>query len=163
MPGMVGIGLRYAFALRLCRSCGDNVQFGPGVCVQCWENLSIGSNVNIHRQCYVDAWGGLRIHDNVSIAHASSIVAFGHTWADERVPIKYNPLVDLPIEIGPDVWIGCGVRVLGGASIGERSIVAAGAVVTKGQYAGGIFAGVPARCISGFDPCESRKETTTSQ
>ena len=66
----------------------------------------------------------------------------------DQKPIKYNPLVAAPIEIGSDVWLGCGVRVLSGVSIGRRSIIAAGAVVTKGLYEAGIFGGVPAKCLS---------------
>jgi acetyltransferase-like isoleucine patch superfamily enzyme len=108
----------------------------------------LGNNVNIHRFCYLDARGGIDIGDDVSIAHGCSLVAFDHSWDDRSKPIKYNPLVAAPIEIGSDVWLGCGVRVLSGVSIGKRSIIAAGAVVTKGFYEAGIFGGVPAKCLS---------------
>lgn len=150
-PGKLGIGIRYVFAKRLCRSCGPNVLIGPGVFVDHWENLSFGSNVTLHRNCYVDARGGIEIGDNVSIAHATSLLAFDHSWEDASIPIKYNPLVSTPITIESDVWLGCGVRVLAGAKIGTRTIVAAGAVVTSGGIGGGIYGGVPAKLLREFD------------
>ncbi|MGJ7546066.1 acyltransferase [Variovorax sp. LT1R16] len=53
-----------------------------------------------------------------------------------------------PIKVGDGCWIGLGATILGGATIGDRSIVAAGAVV-KGTFpAEVIIAGVPARIIS---------------
>jgi acetyltransferase-like isoleucine patch superfamily enzyme len=147
LPGKVGIGLRYVWAKRLCHQCGDNVLINQGVVVRNWEHLSIGSNVTIHQYCYVDALGGIEINSNVSVAHGTSILSFDHSWDDRATPIKYNPIKVAPVKIGPDVWIGCGVRVLSGSTIGERTIVAAGAVVPKGTIEQGVYGGVPAKLI----------------
>ncbi len=151
LPGKLGIGLRYVFAKRLCKSCGPNVLIGPGVFVDHWEKLSFGRNVTLHRNCYVDARGGITVGDNVSIAHATSLLAFDHSWSDPSVPIKYNELICHPILIESDVWLGCGVRVLAGATITRRTVVAANAVVTRGTIGGGIYGGVPAKMIREFD------------
>lgn len=147
VPGILGVGLRYVFSKRLCKSCGKTVFWGTGVIVDNWSNLSIGDNVNIRENCYVDALGGITIGDNVSIAHASSLVAFEHGFDDVTVPIKYNPLKPAPIEISSDVWVGCGVRILSGSKIGERTVIAAGAVVPRGEYSGGIYGGVPVKLL----------------
>lgn len=147
MPGFLGVGLRYAFALRLSKNIGGNVFFGRGVEVVCWENLSIGSNVSIHKDCYIDATGYLVIGDNVSVAHCSSVLTFDHTWADLSRPIKYNPSVYSPVVIEEDVWIGCGCRILSGVRIESRVVVAAGSVVTKSISAGFLVGGVPAKII----------------
>jgi acetyltransferase-like isoleucine patch superfamily enzyme len=144
-PGKPGVGLRYLYAKRLAKRCADNVRLGPGCTILYWENLELGTNVNIHVGTYIDALGGVQIRDDVSIAHSSSVLSFEHTWADESQPIKYNPLAKQPVVIGPDAWIGCGVRVLAGAQIGARTVVAAGAVVTAGEYERGVYAGVPAK------------------
>lgn len=52
-----------------------------------------------------------------------------------------------PVEIENDVWIGCGVRIMAGVTIHKRSIVAAGAVVTKDIDSGSLVGGVPAKMI----------------
>lgn len=157
-PGKMGIGIRYLLAQRLCSSCGRNVLFGVGVTVQHWDRLSIGDNVTIHQYCYLDANGGILIGDQVSIAHATSLVAFEHSWDDLDKPIKYNPLVLGPITIQSDVWIGCGVRVLSGATIGTRTVIAAGAVVTRGEYGQGVYGGVPARRLKSLERATDPQE-----
>lgn len=158
LPGKFGIGVRYVFAKRLCKSCGPNVLIGPGVFVDHWHKLSFGKNVTLHRNCYVDARGGIEIGDDVSIAHATSLLAFDHSWSDQSLPIKYNELVCHPILIESDVWLGCGVRVLAGATIRSRSVIAANAVVTRGTIGGGIYGGVPAKLIRAFESESAPRE-----
>ncbi len=50
-----------------------------------------------------------------------------------------------PISLGDDVWLGGGVIVCPGVSIGEATVVGAGAVVTRDLPAGVVAVGVPAR------------------
>lgn len=52
-----------------------------------------------------------------------------------------------PIKIGDNVWIGIGATILSGVTIGEGSVVAAGAVVNKDVPPKSLVAGVPARVI----------------
>lgn len=150
LPGTAGAGVRYAFAACLCRDLGDNVLFNQGIFVKHWEGLSIGSNVTLQQNMYLDGEGGIEIGSNTSIAHAVSILSFEHTWDDPELPIKENPRRVVPVRIGSDVWIGCGVRILAGSTIGNRTVVAAGAVVTRGKIGGAVYGGVPARRISTF-------------
>lgn len=52
-----------------------------------------------------------------------------------------------PIRIGDDCWIGARATILGGVSIGNGAVVAAGAVVAKDVNAFCVVGGVPARFI----------------
>jgi len=139
--------VRYVCLKAAAKSIGKNVCVMDHVYLQHWENLEIGDNVSIHEQCNINAFGGVRIGDNVSISHGVSIVSFNHSWADENTPIKYNPSEPGAIVIGNDVWVGCGARILSGVTIGERSVVAAGAVLTKDVEPHSVYAGVPARLL----------------
>jgi hypothetical protein len=49
--------------------------------------------------------------------------------------------------IGNDVWIGGGVIVLQGTTIGDGAVIAAGAVVTRDVAPYAVVAGVPARVL----------------
>lgn len=52
-----------------------------------------------------------------------------------------------PIIIEDDVWLGYGVIVLSGVRIGRGAIIGAGSVVTKDVPAGAIAVGMPARVM----------------
>lgn len=147
-PGLVGAGLRYVFAKRLAAGLGTNVFFGRGVEVKGWDKLVIGSNVSFHKDCYVDASGGISVGNDVSVAHGSSLLSFEHQWSDSSRPIRDNPCSFAKVTIHNDVWIGCGCRVLSGVEICSRTVIAAGAVVTKSIDGKAIFAGIPARKVS---------------
>jgi len=58
-----------------------------------------------------------------------------------------KPSDDLPVIIEDDVWIGANVTILKSVHIGEGSVIAAGAVVTKDVPSYTIIAGVPARAL----------------
>jgi acetyltransferase-like isoleucine patch superfamily enzyme len=145
--GVIGVGLRWIIAKRLAAQIGDNVLIGPRIEIRGWNALRIGNNVSIHNASFIDARGGLTIGNDVSIAHHCSVVTFDHEWSDMTKPIRDNPVRYQRVAIANDVWIGAGVRVLAGASIGTRSIVAAGAVVTRAVPEYSIAGGVPAKVI----------------
>ena len=62
-------------------------------------------------------------------------------------PDRPHILYPAPIHIGRKVWIGAGVIITKGVTIGDNSIVAAGAVVTHDIPSNVIAAGVPARIL----------------
>lgn len=147
LPGLIGVGFRYVFALRLVKSLGKNVFIGRCVEIAGWENLSIKDNVSIHKDCYIDARGGLDIGNDVSIAHATSILTFEHCWDNKSLPIRSNPLNFSKVTIEDNVWIGCGCRILSGVTIHTFSVIAAGAVVNKNIETGTLNGGVPSKVL----------------
>lgn len=95
----------------------------------------------------MEAYGGISIGNDVSIAHNVSILSVNHSWTEQSLPIKYNPIISGPVVIGDDVWIGCGCRIMANVEIDNRSVIAAGAVVTKNVPSNTIVAGVPAKAL----------------
>lgn len=147
LPMFAGQALRYCIAGARMDYIGDNVYFGRYVTVTNWRYIRVGSNVSFHEYCYLAGDGTLDIGNNVSVAHCCSIISFEHTYSDQDVPIKYQPLKYSPIEINENVWLGCGVRVLAGARIESRVVVSANSVARGLLESGAIYAGVPARRI----------------
>ena len=62
-------------------------------------------------------------------------------------PYKRGNMVIKPIKIGKRVWIGAHATILSGVTVGDNSIIAAGAVVTKDVPANSVVGGVPAKVI----------------
>lgn len=138
---------RYFIYRKCFQKIGTNVSIHKNVFIKYPERIVLGNNVSIHPLCYLDGEGGLIIGDNVSIAHNTSIITFNHSWDNKDIPIKYNPLTYDRITIGDDVWVGAGVKILSGVSIGNRCIIAAGSVVTKNCDENSIYGGIPAKKI----------------
>lgn len=145
--GRFGAVLRYIVISKKLKNCGMVVYFGPFIYIDGIENLSIGNHVSIHNHTTLLAKGCINIGNNVSIAHHSSVVSANHTWSDLSTPIRKNPVIFEEVVIGDDVWLGCGVRILAGVTIESRTVVAAGAVVTKSLPGGSLYAGIPAKKI----------------
>lgn len=141
LPSRLGYLQRYLLAKSLLKSCGKNIRIEPNVIIKDIENVSIGDNVSINAFSYIIGSGGVTIGNNVSIAHSSSIVAESHTWEELNVPICYNPIIPTPVSIHDDVWIGCGVRIIGPCIIHNRTIVAAGTIVKGELQPNAIYAG----------------------
>lgn len=112
------------------------------------DKLVIGRNVSLHCWSFISAQGGLTIGNDVAIGHGCSILTTEHGFDDPNIPIKAQPISLGPVRISDDVWIGANVTILAGVTLGPRSIVAAGAVVTQSFPDGHmIIGGIPAREI----------------
>lgn len=100
------------------------------------------------------------IHDNVYIAadvrlvtHSLVSTVFNNYTRTKKFYAPYGK-----IEIHSNVFIGAGATIMYGVTIGENSIVAAGAVVTKDVPAGSVVGGVPARLIGTFSESMRKSE-----
>jgi len=107
------------------------------------KNIKIGKNVFINFDCIFLDLGGITIEDNVLIAPKVSILSEGHPTAAEH----RQSLVPGHVHIKKNAWIGANATILPGVTIGENTIVAAGAVVSKDVPDNVIVGGVPAKII----------------
>lgn len=107
------------------------------------KHTKIGKNVFINFDCVFLDLGGITIEDNVLIAPKVSLLTEGHPTAIE----DRHSLIPKPIHIKKNAWIGANATILGGVTIGENAIVAAGAVVSKDVPDNVIVGGIPAKII----------------
>ncbi len=108
-------------------------------------NIQLGSQVYFNFGCVILDTAPVIIGDNVLIGPSVQIYAPLHPLdADERRSgIEYSR----PIVIGADVWIGGNATICPGVTIGARSVVGAGSVVTRDVPEDVVVAGSPARVI----------------
>ena len=104
----------------------------------------IGRNVFINQNCTFYDLGGIDIADDVMIGPNVSIITSGHPLEPSE---RRSVTIGKPIVIDRNVWIAAGATIIGGVTIGESSVVAAGSVVTKDVPANTLVGGNPARVI----------------
>lgn len=107
------------------------------------KHISIGKNVFINHGCSFLDLGGITIEDNALIGPKVNLITENHPTD----PTQRKSLILHPILIKKNAWIGAGATILPGVTIGENSIVAAGAVVNKDVPANTIVGGIPAKMI----------------
>lgn len=125
--------------------------FGAGSHIKPPLFVDLGSNIHIGNNTYVNSGltaldvGKIIIGDDCLIGPNVQLLTPTH-------PIEITARKDKvegsqPITLGNNVWLGGGVIVCPGVTIGDDTVVGAGAVVTKDLPAGVVAVGNPARVI----------------
>jgi acetyltransferase-like isoleucine patch superfamily enzyme len=111
-------------------------------------DIRIGRRVFINQCCTLYDMGGVDIADLVMIGPNVNIITTGHPVEPS---LRRAYIEGKPIAIEKNVWIATGATILGGVTVGENSVVAAGAVVTNDVPPNSLVAGVPAKVIRSLD------------
>ena len=126
----------------------------------------VGENCYIEPPFYSN-WGGSHVHfgDNVYANFHLTAVDDGHIYVGNNVMIAPNVTLataahpidpelrretfqyNADVHIGDNVWLGAGVVVLPGVTIGENSVIGAGSVVTRDIPPFAVACGSPARVV----------------
>ena len=111
--------------------------------------IKMGNNISINSNACIGAADGGKviIGDNVLIAQNVVLRASDHEFKSIEIPINKQGHTGGEIIIGDDCWIGANAVITRNVTIGDHSIVATGAVVTKDIEPFSIMAGVPAKLI----------------
>ena len=117
--------------------------------------IEVGENFFANYNFIVLDGNYVRIGDNVWIAPNVGIYAAGH-------PLDVKDRIDgweyaYPVTIGNNVWIGGSVSIIGGVTIGDNAVVAAGSVVIRDVPADTLVAGNPARVIRKITKADRQK------
>ena len=124
---------------------GRDVFIEPPFFCDYGQHIRLGDKVFFNFNCVVLDVGWVTIGNNVFFGPAVQIYTVNHPLgADER---RSGIEQALPINIADDVWIGGGVIICPGVSIGARSVIAAGSVVTQDVPADVVVAGNPGRVL----------------
>ena len=169
-PGSLGMAIRERILRKKIKKLGSHIYIDVGLDITGYQNIEIGNNVCIMRNCSIHSHGGktqigdnfsmnsnscmsaadggeVRIGNNVMIAQNVVLRAADHSFESMDTPIGEQGHKGGRIIIGDGCWIAANVVVTRDVTIGENSIVGAGSVVTKDVEPFTIVGGVPARVI----------------
>lgn len=122
----------------------DSFRLIPPFYTDCGLGIRVGHRVVINQNCTLYALGGISIGDKVMIGPNVSIITSGHPVEPSQ---RRAYLIGKPVVIENNVWIAAGVTIIGGVTVGENSVIAAGAVVTKDVPPNSLVGGNPAAII----------------
>jgi acetyltransferase-like isoleucine patch superfamily enzyme len=127
---------------------GHQILVGRGSILSCNEaTIRIGNFVSIGPFCFFASKSHIHVGSNVSIGSGTHLMAGGHAFDALDTPVIRQARLSKGIVVEDNVWLGSGVTVLDGVTIGHDSIVGAGSVVSKDVPAWSVMLGNPARVV----------------
>ncbi len=149
---------RRAIMAQLFGSVGEHIHLDIDFHCEYGRHIHIGNQVIINMNCTFVDNNIIEIGDNVFIASDVKMYTATHsTKVSERIIDDWSRgegichTYALPIKICRGAWLGGGVIVLPGVTIGENSVIGAGSVVVKSIPANCVAVGNPARVIKTID------------
>ena len=124
----------------------DSVAIVSPFYCDCGKRMKLGRNIIINKGATILSPASVEIEDNVLIGPNVQIVTVDHDLKDRHNLFHFGK-----VTIRNNAWIGIGVTICPGVTIGRNSVVAAGSVVTKDVPDNVIVGGIPAKIIKYLD------------
>lgn len=138
----------------------NNTKIGRHATLTAWDkirgipykpSIQIGARCNIGESCHITCINQITIGNNVLTGRWVTITDNSHgetTFNDMQLPPLQRKVYSKgPVVIEDNVWIGDKATILPGVTIGEGSVIAANAVVTKNVPSFSVFAGNPGKIV----------------
>ena len=127
---------------------GNDIFVGRNSILSCKNgDIILEDNCNIGFNCEIFSSSRVYLNKHVLVAAYTYIIGGGHEDKDLQKPFSEQEDISFGIEVGANVWLGAGVKVLDGAFIGADSMIGAGAVVAKDIPEKSVAVGIPAKVI----------------
>ncbi len=127
------------------KSVGQNCQIEPPFYCDYGENITLGDAVFINFNGVILDAAPVHLGHAVKLGPNVQLLAVGHPLDPHRRRAGWE--FARPITIGENAWLGGGVIVLPGVTIGRDCVIGAGSVVTRDLPAGVVAVGNPCRVV----------------
>jgi maltose O-acetyltransferase len=129
---------------------GEGVLIEPPFFCDYGTNIRVGDRVFFNFNCVVLDVAEVVIGSDVMFGPAVQVYTATHPmdYQTRRAGLELAK----PVTIGSDVWVGGGAIILPGVTIGARSVIGAGSVVTRDVPEGVFAAGNPCRVLRLLEP-----------
>ncbi|MDZ4063192.1 MAG: acyltransferase [Coriobacteriia bacterium] len=131
---------------------GKGVHIHQYACLDAYGGfIHLGEGVRIGRHSVLSGHGGITFGAYSGVAGLSYVIASNHQFRDTATPHVLQESVNLGINIGENVWGGCGVVIADGVNIGDNCVIGAGSVVRQDVPSHSVVLGNPARVAYTFE------------
>jgi len=147
----------------LCFVCpGVKIEIGRGAKLHLgrWSWIGQGSKIRVHegeafigaksvlgQECTISAFQHVSIGRECIIADRVMFIDFDHGVVEVERPIRAQGIYKRDVRVGHNVWIGYGVAVLRGVTVGDNCVLGTSTIVSQDVPANAVAAGVPVRVI----------------
>lgn len=153
MPGRLVIDILRWYGADI----GENVKIMPPILFhnfqdksdKPFQNLHIGSNSFLGRNCFLDLMGNIHIENNVTIAMGVTLIT--HMNVGNSSAREYFPDYAKDITIRQGAYVGAKATIIAPAEIGDGALVGAGSLVLDDVPSMMIAVGVPSKPIRKLD------------
>jgi maltose O-acetyltransferase len=142
--------LRDRLLRELIAHCGEDVHVRPPFHLEYGTRVSIGARTFFNYGCLMLDVAPVTIGAACQVASRVQFVTATHPIDPEPRRLGWESAK--PIVVGDNVWLSAGVILCPGVTIGDDTVVGAGAVVTRDLPAGVVAMGVPARVVREIGP-----------
>jgi len=134
---------------------GEDSIFQPDVWITSGSEgqVVIGSGCFLNIGVMVAAMDRVQIGDHCMFANGCVITDSDHRFDDRELPVTWQGFTSKgPTIIGDNVWCGANVVITSGVTVGRRSVIGAGSVVTSDVPEYSVVAGIPAKVVKSLEP-----------
>ncbi len=110
--------------------CGKGVHLNGHISIRNPRNLSLGNNVHINNNALINCYAPVSIGDHTHISYNFTLYSGNHNYSGKRLPYDED-IIQKPVNIGNNVWVGVNVSIIPGVSIGDGAIIGMGTTVTS--------------------------------
>jgi acetyltransferase-like isoleucine patch superfamily enzyme len=131
---------------------GDRVFIGRNTILSCKNgDIFLDDNVNIGFNCEIVSANEVKVGKNVLVAAYTYLICGDHDFDRVDIPISEQGRSARGIYVEDNVWLGAGVKILDGVTIGRDSIIGTASVATTDVPEFSIAVGIPAKVIKRRD------------
>lgn len=116
------------------------------------DRLTIGNDADPNDTIFNTMSGNITVGDFAIFGHGCQVLTGTHGTDTFLADRKKHPVEGRDIHIGNGVWVGSGSIVLGGVTIADHCVIAAGSIVRRDCGTPGIYAGNPAALVRPLTP-----------
>lgn len=114
--------------------------------------LAVGDECFVGDECLFDLADAVVLEDRVTLAERVVVLTHMNVGYPDHPLQRHFPARQAPVRFESGSFVGAGVTLLAGVTVGREAFVAAGSVVTRDVPSRTVVAGVPARVVRALDP-----------